>query len=88
MNYFARIVWLVEKIDCEKIPQSIFYRLYKLNVTILALQIVSKTLVISITFYSSSLNRAVDKYLSPVSGNITTIVFPLLSGLFAITVAA
>jgi hypothetical protein len=38
--------------------------------------------------YYASWNKAVDKYLSPVSGNNTTITLPLFSGLFAICVAA
>ena len=33
-------------------------------------------------------NKVVDKYLSPVSGNNTTIFLPLFSGLLANTVAA
>jgi hypothetical protein len=35
-----------------------------------------------------SVNNGVDKYLSPVSGNRTTIVLPSFSGRFAICVAA
>lgn len=37
--------------------------------------------------YSSS-NKVVERYLSPVSGKITTIVFPANSGRIALTLAA
>ena len=47
---------------------------------------------IDVFFYTvkhySSLNKTVDKYLSPVSGNTTTINFPLFSGLAATCNAA